>query len=113
MNVFVLIVGIVVAVGGAAVIALLASRTAVAQLLDANRAVLAGERERSSTELDGKRELIDARLESMGHELGRVTDLLAEFESERGAKLDVLQGVLRQQRDGIAELTRTTQGLRE
>jgi DNA recombination protein RmuC len=71
------------------------------------------ERERSTTELDGKRVLIDARLEVMNQELGRVTDLLAEFEAQRGAKIDVLTGVLRQQRDGVAELTRTTQGLRE
>ncbi len=87
------------------------SGAVVAQLLDANRALMETERERSTTELDGKRVLIDARLESMNQELGRVTDLLREFESERGAKLDVLSGVLRQQREGIAELTRTTQGL--
>ena len=65
------------------------------------------------SELDGKRGLIDARLEAMNGELGRVTDLLKEFEAQRGAKLDVLSGVLRQQREGIAELTQTTQGLRE
>ena len=83
------------------------------QLLDANKALMETERERSTTELDGKRVLIDARLEAMNRELGRVTDLLAEFEAQRGAKIDVLTGVLRQQRDGVAELTRTTQGLRE
>ncbi len=83
------------------------------QLLDANRALMETERERSTTELDGKRVLIDARLESMNDELGRVTDLLKEFETQRGAKLDVLSGVLAQQREGIAELTQTTQGLRE
>jgi DNA recombination protein RmuC len=83
------------------------------QLLDANRALMETERERSTTELDGKRVLIDARLESMNQELGRVTDLLKEFETQRGAKLDVLSGVLAQQREGIAELTQTTQGLRE
>jgi DNA recombination protein RmuC len=89
------------------------SQAAVSQLLDANRSLIASERERSTAELEGKREVIDTQLQSMSRELGRVTDLLAEFESERGAKLDVLQGVMRQQRDGIAELTRTTQGLRE
>ena len=65
------------------------------QLLDANRALMETERDRSTTELDGKRVLIDARLESMNQELGRVTDLLKEFETQRGAKLDVLSGVLR------------------
>jgi DNA recombination protein RmuC len=89
------------------------SGAVVRQLLDANRELMQTERERSTTELDGKRVLIDARLESMNRELGRVTDLLEEFESRRGAKLDVLSGVLAQQREGIAELTRTTQGLRE
>ena len=80
------------------------SGAVVAQLLDANRALMEGERERSTMELDGKRVLIDARLEAMNAELGRVTDLLAEFESQRGAKLDTLTGVLRQQREGIAGL---------
>jgi DNA recombination protein RmuC len=89
------------------------SGAVMAQLLDANRALMDTERERSNAELDGKRGLIDARLESMNHELGRVTDLLKEFEAQRGAKLDVLDGVLRQQREGLAELTQTTQGLRE
>lgn len=89
------------------------SGAVMAQLLDANRALMETERERSSSELDGKRLLIDARLESMNEELHRVTDLLKEFETQRGAKLDVLDGVLRQQREGLAELTQTTQGLRE
>jgi DNA recombination protein RmuC len=89
------------------------SQAAMSQLLDANRALITSERERSTAELDGKREVIDTQLESMSRELGRVTELLAEFEEQRGAKLDVLQGVMRQQRDGLAELTRTTQGLRE
>jgi DNA recombination protein RmuC len=89
------------------------SGAVMAQLLDANRALMETERERSSSELDGKRLLIDARLEAMNDELHRVTDLLKEFETQRGAKLDVLDGVLRQQREGLAELTQTTQGLRE
>lgn len=89
------------------------SGAVMAQLLDANQALMETERARSTSELDGKRVLIDARLESMNAELGRVTDLLKEFEAQRGAKLDVLDGVLRQQREGLAELTQTTQGLRE
>ena len=89
------------------------SRAVVSQLLETNRALLDSERDRSSAELDGRREVIDAGLASMQRELGRVTDLLTAFEAERGAKLDVLSGVLRQQGEGLAELTRTTQGLRE
>lgn len=138
MEILALVVGIVVAIGGAAAIAVVATRrvatdtpdpaliareagqaaaeqsgAVMRQLLDANRALMETERDRSTTELDGKRVLIDARLEAMNHELGRVTDLLKEFETQRGAKLDVLSGVLAQQREGIAELTQTTQGLRE
>jgi DNA recombination protein RmuC len=94
--------------GGAA-----ADPAALAQLLDANRAVMETERKLAASELDGRRGLIDARLDVMTHELGRVTDLVKEFEQQRGEKLDVLTGVLRQQRDGLAELSRTTQGLRE
>src|SRR4051812_8351673 len=52
------------------------SGAVMSQLLDANRALMETERERSSSELDGKRLLIDARLESMNEELHRVTDLL-------------------------------------
>jgi DNA recombination protein RmuC len=138
MDLFALIVALIVAMAGAAAIAVVATRHAavapsdpaviareagqaaaeqsgavVAQLLDANRALMETERARSTTELDGKRVLIDARLEAMNSELGRVTELLRDFEAQRGAKLDVLSGVLAQQQDGIAELTRTTQGLRE
>src|SRR5262249_54018500 len=79
---------------------------ALTQLLDANRAVMETERERATAELDGKRGLIDTRLDAMNEELARVTELVREFEDQRGAKLDVLAGVLRQQREGVAELTR-------
>jgi len=138
MDLFALIVALVVAMAGAAAIAVVATRhaapvpsdsaviareagqaaaeqssAAMAQLLDANRALMESERSRSTTELEGKRVLIDARLEAMNTELTRVTDLLKEFEAQRGAKLDVLSGVLRQQQEGIVELTQTTQGLRE
>ncbi len=89
------------------------SGAVVAQLLETNRALMETERERATTELEGKRGQIDTRLDHMNHELARVTDLLKEFEDQRGAKLDVLDGVLRQQREGLAELTQTTQGLRE
>lgn len=89
------------------------SGAVVAQLLETNRALMETERERATTELEGKRGLIDTRLDHMNRELVRVTDLLKEFEAQRGAKLDVLDGVLRQQREGLAELTQTTQGLRE
>jgi DNA recombination protein RmuC len=86
---------------------------ALTQLLEANRAVMEAERERATAELDGRRGVLDSQLDAMSNELGRVTDLVKEFEDRRGEKIDVLTGVLRQQRDGLAELSRTTQGLRE
>lgn len=138
MDLIVLLIALIVAMAGAAAIAVVTTRhvtpiasdpaliareagqaaaeqsgAVMAQLLDANRALMETERARSTTELDGKRVLIDARLEAMNSELGRVTDLLEEFEAQRGAKLDVLSGVLRQQQEGIVELAQTTQGLRE
>jgi DNA recombination protein RmuC len=116
MNVALILV--VLALAGAVVV-LVARRgattadPALAQLLDANRAVMETERELAAAELDGRRGLIDARLDTMTAELGRVSDLVREFEQHRSEKLDVLSGVLDQQRDGLAELSRTTQGLRE
>jgi DNA recombination protein RmuC len=111
---------VAVLVLAAAIVVLVARRSERAtdpavlqQLLDANRAVMETERERASAELEGKRGQIDTRLDAMNHELARAIDLVKEFEDRRGEKLDVLSGVMRQQRDGIAELTRTTQGLRE
>ena len=42
-----------------------------------------------------------------------MTDLVREFETGRGAKIDQLSGALAQQRAGIADLAQTAQGLRE
>ena len=49
----------------------------------------------------------------MRSELDKVTALVREFESGRGAKIEELSGALAAQRAGIAELASTAQGLRE
>ena len=49
----------------------------------------------------------------MQQQLGKVTDLVRDFETGRGAKIEQLSGALAQQRAGIAELAQTAQGLRE
>src|SRR5215510_5732008 len=49
---------------------------AVRRLLDTNRALLEQERLRSTSELDGKKALIDQQLSSMTSELGKVGDLV-------------------------------------
>lgn len=71
------------------------------------------ERALAVSELDRRRALIDQGLQSLSDELSRVTDLVRDLDAQRGAKLDVLAGVLQQQREGVAELTRTAADLRE
>ena len=82
---------LIVLVLAAAVVVLVARRhptrtdpAALTQLLEANRAVMETERERAAAELEGKRGLIDSRLDAMSTELGRVTDLVKEFEDRYG-----------------------------
>ena len=55
----------------------------LARLLDANRALLEQERLRATTELDGKKGLIDQQLVSMTGELGKVSELVRELEHDR------------------------------
>jgi DNA recombination protein RmuC len=71
------------------------------------------ERALAASELDARRVLIDRNLSAMAEELGRVTDLVRDLDAQRGVKLDQLTGVLQQQREGVAELTRTAADLRE
>lgn len=108
-----LVLVLLVAAGVGAAAAGVQQRHAMHQLLDANRALMESERQRGTAELDGRGAVLDERVDAMREDLARVTGLLREFEEQRGAKLDVLKGALEQQHTGIAELARTTQGLRE
>ncbi len=55
----------------------------VTRLLEANRTLLEQERLRATSELDGKKGLIDQQLVSMTGELGKVNDLVRELEHDR------------------------------
>ena len=85
----------------------------LAQLLDANRALLEQERLRSTTELDGKKGLIDQQLVSMTGELGKVTELVRDLEHDRHKAFGALTNELRRQHEGLNALSEHTHQLRE
>jgi len=88
-------------------------QAALGHLLETNRALLDSERARSTEALAGERSLIETQFGSVRAELDKVTALVREFETRRGARIDELSGVLAAQREGIAELSATAHGLRE
>jgi DNA recombination protein RmuC len=88
-------------------------QAALGSLIETNRALLDAERTRAGEALAHERGQVAQQLGAMQEQLGRVTDLVREFETGRGAKIDQLSGALDQQRAGIAELAATAQGLRE
>ncbi len=88
-------------------------QAALGNLLETNRAMLDGERTRSGEALAHERSAMEQQFAAMQEKLARVTELVHEFETGRGAKIDQLSGALAQQRAGIAELAETAHGLRE
>ncbi len=88
-------------------------QAALGHLIETNRALLDSERARAGESLAHERSQMEQQFASMQHHLAQVTDLVREFETGRGAKIDQLSGALAQQRAGIADLARTAQGLRE
>ena len=88
-------------------------QAALGHLIETNRALLDAERTRSGEALASERTLIEAQFGNVRSELDKVTALVREFETGRGAKIDELSGALAAQRAGIAELATTAQGLRE
>ena len=85
----------------------------LAQLLRTNRDLMADERERAGTELGHTHNLIGTQLEGMRTELERVTGLVHELEGNRQRSLGELTNELQRQHEGLHQLTRTTQQLRE
>jgi DNA recombination protein RmuC len=83
------------------------------QVLETNRAVMAQERERTTTELDGKKTLIDQQLATMHAELGKVGELVRALESDRKRAFGELANELRRQHEGLDALNAHTQQLRE
>ncbi len=88
-------------------------QAALGHLIETNRALLDSERARAGESLAHERSQMELQFSSMQQHLAQVTDLVREFETGRGAKIDQLSGALAQQRAGIAELAQTAQGLRE
>jgi DNA recombination protein RmuC len=88
-------------------------QAALGNLIETNRALLDAERTRSGEALAHERSAMEQQFTAMQEKLGRVTELVREFETGRGAKIDQLSGALAQQRAGIAELAETAHGLRE
>ncbi|MDQ1475206.1 MAG: recombination protein RmuC [Actinomycetota bacterium] len=85
----------------------------VTRLLEANRTLLEQERLRATSELDGKKGLIDQQLVSMTGELGKVNDLVRELEHDRHKAFGELANELRRQHEGLNALSEHTQQLRE
>ncbi len=88
-------------------------QAALGHLIETNRGLMDSERERAGESLAHERSQMQLQFESMQQRLGQVTELVREFETSRGAKIDQLSGALAQQRAGITELAQTAQGLRE
>ncbi len=88
-------------------------QAALGNLIETNRALLDSERLRSNEAFATEREMMQQQLGGVRAELDKMTALVRDFESQRGAKIDALAGALAQQRAGLAELSRTTQDLRE
>jgi hypothetical protein len=85
----------------------------VARLLEASRAQLEQERVRTTTELDGKKGLIDQQLASMTGELAKVSELVRELEHDRHHAFGELTNELRRQHEGLNALSEHTHQLRE
>lgn len=90
-----------------------ALKAALDHLVTTGKAVIDAERELGARDLEGKKSLIDQQLQAMTAELGKVSGLVRELEAERASKLGELSSVLRQQTDGLASLTETTNSLRQ
>ncbi|MGZ6953373.1 MAG: DNA recombination protein RmuC [Acidimicrobiia bacterium] len=88
-------------------------QAALGNLIETNRALLDTERLRANEAYAAERSLMEQQLGGVRGELDKMTALVRDFESQRGAKIDALSGALAAQRAGIAELTQTAQGLRE
>jgi DNA recombination protein RmuC len=85
----------------------------VAQVLAANEALLESERRRATSELDGKKSLIDQQLASMTSELGKVNELVRGLERDRRSAFGELKNELQRQHEGLNALSEHTQHLRE
>jgi DNA recombination protein RmuC len=86
---------------------------ALEQLAAVNRRLGEQERALGTRELAGQRELIDQQISAMRADLGKVGELVHSLERDREQKFGELTNELRRQREGVAALAETAQGLRE
>ncbi len=85
----------------------------VQRLIDANRSVLEQQRLLATSELDGKKGLIDQQLVSMTGELGKVSELVRELEHDRHKAFGELTNELQRQHEGLNALSEHTHQLKE
>lgn len=85
----------------------------LSRVLDANRTLLEHDRLRASSELTGKKALIDQQLSAMTGELHKVGELVRGLDADRRRAFGELANELRRQHEGLAELTAHTRQLRE
>ncbi|GIU87203.1 MAG: hypothetical protein KatS3mg009_1718 [Acidimicrobiia bacterium] len=85
----------------------------LSRVLDANRTLLEHDRLRASSELAGKKALIDQQLSAMTGELHKVGELVRGLDADRRRAFGELANELRRQHEGLAELTAHTRQLRE
>jgi DNA recombination protein RmuC len=87
--------------------------TLLSRLHEANAAHLDHERRRATTELDGKKALIDQQLGVMTSELGKVGELVRGLDADRRSAFGELTNELQRQHEGLNALSENTRQLRE
>ena len=114
-----IVIGVLLGAATAGVVALALARRGqgdagtLTQLLEANRALLEQERLRATSELDGKKLLIDQQLSQMCAQLDKVGELVRGSDDDRKRSFGELAHELRRQHEGLSALTEHTQQLRE
>lgn len=90
-----------------------AAGEAVDRLLNANRTVMAGERELATRDLQATKSLIDQQLSAMTERLADVGQLVRELEDDRREKFGSISEQLTQQQQSVTALAQSAQSLRE
>jgi DNA recombination protein RmuC len=87
--------------------------TLLHRLHEASASHLDHERRRATTELDGKKALIDQQLGAMTSELGKVGELVRGLDADRRSAFGELANELQRQHEGLNALSENTRQLRE
>ena len=86
---------------------------AVEQLMTTGKALMDAERELAAKELEGRSGVLGQQIAALSGELHRVTDLVGDLEADRAQKFGELTGALEAQRQNVAMLAETAQGLKQ